>query len=607
MSLFGGSSIATSPSSSSDVTLPTPTAPESPPNAQTAGDAYDRRSPYLDSELEDIDLYDPDDADTDTASEGDVRPNRFRGKASTWRGHTENERLLANSLNDIESGDLAAQLYNAQALKKRTRIPAEQLAQLPNWRSKDKWLKKGEALRFTDSFGETQTELIPPKTWTAWPLPPSAVPEPAERFGRGEFEGEDDEWKIGSLKEQNASDELKEEILALMLRQARVQWEARESGDDTQDETEESTQRRGRSTSEVSGRTQSLGRGPEEALSGVDTSMHDVPESKADGSNDPADDDETKFARILGKRKYSRPQQPKSAKPTVMSDDDRARRLLQPTVSSVLTHVDELASAIRRSRLNHLGRGASSDASGSGMTSDAENPRTDRRYRHDSDSASDYGAEHESGPASSSSSSDSKSSNATSSKRNKAPQTGLMDWSEILGIASMIGWDKEAVARAAQRCATLFGESMSTRAFAENTTSQAIAEVVHYAPSSIPGSAATSPTDPPSKRPYFEKGTLRCPHTDCWGHEKEFQIPYRVVEHIQRVHGYDPRINNSDNEERKHGGVHIDGFLQPIYAKQGWLGSGRSKSADSRGGRRSKRVKTESQAGSPARSQGSVD
>jgi N-terminal acetyltransferase B complex catalytic subunit len=49
-----------------------------------------------------------------------------------------------------------------------------------------------------------------------------------------------------------------------------------------------------------------------------------------------------------------------------------------------------------------------------------------------------------------------------------------------------------------------------------------------------------------------------------------------------RNHGYDPRTNDSDNEERTHGGVHIDGFMQPITAKQGWLGHGRSKAGGKR-------------------------
>jgi N-terminal acetyltransferase B complex catalytic subunit len=56
-----------------------------------------------------------------------------------------------------------------------------------------------------------------------------------------------------------------------------------------------------------------------------------------------------------------------------------------------------------------------------------------------------------------------------------------------------------------------------------------------------------------------------------------------------RVHGYDPRSNDSDNEERTHGGVHIDGFLQPITAKQGWLGHGRSKA----GGKKRKTERTD--------------
>ena len=59
-------------------------------------------------------------------------------------------------------------------------------------------------------------------------------------------------------------------------------------------------------------------------------------------------------------------------------------------------------------------------------------------------------------------------------------------------------------------------------------------------------------------------------------------MSYRVIEHCMRNHGYDPRTNDSDNEERTYGGVHIDGFMQPITAKQGWLGHGRSKAGGKR-------------------------
>jgi N-terminal acetyltransferase B complex catalytic subunit len=74
-----------------------------------------------------------------------------------------------------------------------------------------------------------------------------------------------------------------------------------------------------------------------------------------------------------------------------------------------------------------------------------------------------------------------------------------------------------------------------------------------------------------------------------------------VIEHVKRVHGYDPRTNDSDNEDRRVGGVHRDGFLQPVTAKQGWIGAGRtkSKSTGPTRPRRNKRLKQEWGAASP--------
>ena len=154
-----------------------------------------------------------------------------------------------------------------------------------------------------------------------------------------------------------------------------------------------------------------------------------------------------------------------------------------------------------------------------------------------------------------------------------------MDWSEILALAAVKGWDEGAIARTAQRCAVLFGESMSFIPLHEHEASKPVAEPVQYAPSTIPPlPGALSPRVPSvTKRPFFQVGTLRCPHMDCYGHHKDFALPYRVIEHCIRVHNYDGRTNDSDNEERTVGGVHIDGFLQPVTLKPGWLGHGRSK------------------------------
>ncbi|KAF2084468.1 hypothetical protein K490DRAFT_68777 [Saccharata proteae CBS 121410] len=71
-------------------------------------------------------------------------------------------------------------------------------------------------------------------------------------------------------------------------------------------------------------------------------------------------------------------------------------------------------------------------------------------------------------------------------------------------------------------------------------------------------------------RPAWDGISLFCPHEYCNGHEKEFTRRYRLVEHIQRKHGYDPNEQLDSEGDELVGGVHVDGFMQPIGRKQGW-------------------------------------
>ena len=168
-------------------------------------------------------------------------------------------------------------------------------------------------------------------------------------------------------------------------------------------------------------------------------------------------------------------------------------------------------------------------------------------------------------------------------------RVGLRDWSEVIGMASLMGWSDGVVERAAKRCAALFGEGMAFRTFHEGSALKSPEEPVIYIPETIlaPDSTVLDGSNIPhipdtETRPHWESGSLICPHIDCWGHEKEFRIPYRVVEHLIRVHGYDPRIPGSDGEDEMVGGVHADGFLQPISAKQGWRGGDKAAVSDKR-------------------------
>lgn len=168
-----------------------------------------------------------------------------------------------------------------------------------------------------------------------------------------------------------------------------------------------------------------------------------------------------------------------------------------------------------------------------------------------------------------------------------------MDWSELLGLAAIAGFDKRVIGDTAQRCASLFGEKMNFQTFGEGLASMPTVEPIQYMPSTIPAPDQTRAASgdasreaqssernriPLAKRPYFDSGSLRCPHRDCPGSLKDFSGSSRLTQHVRRKHGYDPRTNDSDNEERTVGGVHIDGYLQPIWAKPGWLGHGRAKS-----------------------------
>jgi len=625
MSLFGGDAGAQPSDSSFDSeteqsqdssTRPSPSAERepTPQDAPNAEDAY--------SELE-ADFA----SQSESESEADepTRPNQFQGPRYTWRKYTAADRDIAESLDQTQNRDLAAHLYNAHALKRRVRRPPQELARLKSWQNNDHWLKEGDELRYADISGEMQTNLVPSKDWTAWPLPPPEVPKPHRESGRGTIGSRPDDWTIGNADEQDIGEELRDEILATILRQAKERWRARDTADAPVPEPDRTARSRSRSRSKSVKSARSR-----RSMSRADTDGYeDDLETDNGGSQE---DEQEKFGRILGKRHGRVAQRVAHTTPTFLADDTKARRILDPMINSVLTKADDLALAIRRTRLNHFGRKDYSERSSqSEWTSGVESSRPTPKRTSRTQSRSRPGSRNSSRPVSRASSvrsrrggmkagrrlriyasdSDTDSDSdvvmddikaepslkkrsrpessaderSPSANRDQTGRSGLMDWSEVLGLAAVKGWDERVIARATQRCATLFGESMSFISLDENLAAMPVPEPVQYAPSTIPAPNMTA-SRPVPKRPVFRIGTWRCPHVGCYGHEKDFESPHRVVEHCRRVHGYDPRTNDSDNEDRAVGGVHIDGFLQPIFAQRGWLERGKS-----RAGSEKKRLK----------------
>jgi N-terminal acetyltransferase B complex catalytic subunit len=641
MSLFGGSAPPSRSSYESDTSSPSSSVRSSPsveeiPNPRDAQEAPKPDIP--------ISLNIDDDLDTNSDSVRDesededndepARPNRFLGQPQAWQSYTEADRQIVESLGQIQDSDLAAHLYNAHALKRRLRRSVGATAQCKNWQSKDSWLKTGKDLEYTDAAGFVQTALVPSKEWTAWPLPPPQLSDLNDQLGDDMVGDQVGEWTTGRASTQEVGDELREELQAVFLRLAKERWNSREAASSESDTGGHTTVSRSRS------RSQSANPAKSRSTSMVTLMPEDEDEAQ-DHSNDDGHD------RATGKKRGRKPRIERHTEPTLLADDARAQRLLQPTILTMMEKLDELALAIRRTRTNHFGRGGSADSSMSEFTSGAESSgpasRSTSRARSKSATSRGSGTRPSSRAKSvrtsrtarqgtkttpdrrkpvdsdvtSSGASDWEASNTITRERKRrrssssmsgsdASETqepllreGLLDWSEVLGLAAIQGWDEGAVARTAQRCAALFGEGMSFMPFHEALALKPATEPVSYTPSVILPPNMPSISQPPTpKRPFFQTGTLRCPHVGCYGHDKDFALPYRVVEHCIRVHGYDPRTNDSDNEERTVGGVHIDGFLQPVTAKPGWLGNGRTKAG--RASKTQKRVQSGSRAASEA-------
>ncbi|CBX94540.1 hypothetical protein LEMA_P120310.1 [Plenodomus lingam JN3] len=629
MSLFGGESAPTTTDGSSESEILESHANErsSPPIAVTANPQSTHNSSILiDSDASD-EIYSDEEVQSD--NESISRPNRFTGQSQTWKGYTAADRQIAASLERIQNSDLAAHLYNAHALKCRVRRPIEELAELKSWQSRDVWLRTGKNLQNTDAAGLAQTELVPSRDWTAWPLPPEDRVPLQDDAVAGQGLGAPHEWSIGGEYNQDAGRELRDEMLAVFLRIAKENWNARDTDEEEVPNKERNSLSRSRSQSK--NRRSSLS---QRSASGDDTKMKNRDEEEADEENEEVRDDVEN--ETSGKKRGRKVQMETLKKPTFLADDEIAYRLLQPSINSMLIKLDELAIAIQRTRLNHFAQGEPGDRSSqsdfnsatesAGKESDVSvrglSRRQTSRYTRSrtpsraasprkgdtmakvatSRSGSPEGTDYDSVMGDTSDTDKSAKSHVRKRARSASTasagsetairdraRAGLIDWSEVLGLAAVKGWDERALARTAQRCANLFGESMSFMPFDADAVPQALPEPVTFSPATIPAPNVPSVLGSSSgKRPFFQVGTLRCPHEDCYGHAKDFALPYRVVEHCIRVHGYDPRTNINDNETRTLGGVQIDGFLQPVTVKPGWLGHGRMKA-----GKTSKKQKRE--------------
>ena len=394
-----------------------------------------------------------------------TRPNRYREPASTWRERAAPERDLAASLDQLRAKDLSVHLYNAFMLKKR--VDTDPRHQKPEDMTRDTF--------------DGSTDWKPPKVWTAWPLPPGEVPR----------EGEGKRWeehgtleREPSLGQGRSSEQLQELVVAQVLQQARWRFQHRDHSN-----FEETQSQSGLSSREPA-------RAPD-------------------------------FSCEKGR--------PKALKPAIMADNQLASKILRPTISHTMMKLDGLLTGLHHARSSYSTIDDSASESQDQVTEPSvSQEKSGKRMRVApplNQSAAVVSATSIDSDASDHSKSKKRVRSESRSRRSRTRgirtrrrRLGLRDWSDVLGVASMVGWDPNVIDKTATRCASLFREGITFRTLDEG---ESTFQECSYSP---------------------DKDT---------SHYIANEVKSRVNETAKR-------------EVDLFGGVHVDGFLKPIDGKKSW-------------------------------------
>ncbi|CAI7616114.1 unnamed protein product [Penicillium bialowiezense] len=132
---------------------------------------------------------------------GTERPNLFQGAGSSWRRHNADDIGACTALMTEQSRDLAAHLYNAHVIRRGLR---------------DSHQDNPEASE------DSKFEL--PNRWTAWPMPASEVPRLNELIHKRM----DNYGSLRMAPDPRPSADLEESMTAFILKAAKNKYRARE-------------------------------------------------------------------------------------------------------------------------------------------------------------------------------------------------------------------------------------------------------------------------------------------------------------------------------------------------------------------------------------------
>lgn len=147
-------------------------------------------------------------------------------------------------------------------------------------------------------------------------------------------------------------------------------------------------------------------------------------------------------------------------KPSV--DDAESGRVLGPVVASVVASVDELLMGLNSEREHYVKGLVPEEAGGSGRHKwEAPREGSDREEEEEQETVGKKKKRKRAAPE-----------EYAKYLRNRRYRLRLRDWSQVVGVAAIRGWEKETVSRAARACARLFGEDMGFRSMPKKGTGE---------------------------------------------------------------------------------------------------------------------------------------
>ena len=404
-----------------------------------------------------------------------LRENRYFGPASTWLSWTEQERTVIQSLDRVRSLDLSVHLIKAAGLKRKA-----QTINGPEGKRNRKGKENAESkLSCTDeddgidhSSGR-KSRISLPKSWTAWPMPPEQVPREELLpyiFDNGRRRVDFDNRPSANLEEW---------LIATATRIARETWKARWGGGEmlkpilkrekaADAETKSEPAAATEHSIEVEGEGQNVAHeGPirPPAQSGPEPVMfysQPIPSFEKSSSLDSAEDDNESDTSS-------------NLQPEPIGDDEKASRYFIPSARHILSKLDDLLLGLHKTRYAYAARpyGRANGKTSQSQTPDESHSRG-RSVRSRSLSRR-RGRNARSSSANTDVSLASVLSVTSSGRRSRRVENlGLRDWSDVMGMASLIGWDPAIIERASERCARLFRENMLFRTFYEGDVKQSV-------------------------------------------------------------------------------------------------------------------------------------